>query len=377
MKKTSFKITFDGFSLDVADKKLDFMNPKERTKLMNKLFAAYVKDTYKKCSFFRKQLDAKKIDPKKVNCPEDLGDIFLGKNTLAMISADDLVPDIYIKSFNKGLGNFQDESKIGKTFSSSGSTGRVSEVYYTREDWDNTLSVINRAINHVPLSNYSRMFNGFHQGHVAGKVFEDAFNRAGSLVKNRHFASKEDIDSIKQIIRDKSNALSLPADTGKVSKGGDLKNLLIADKENVLGKQIKTIITTGGPRPNQLIEQLHQRNKLAGVNFRTKFVDYAGCAEVLPTSAECEENDGMHLLYGITYVEVINPQTKKHVKNGERGLLIYTGFKYGSRFIRYIVGDEATFIDEPCKCGRTTPRIKDLKRVMDIQRFEEGCGVWK
>jgi len=267
--------------------------------------------------------------------------------------------------------------RIGKTFSSSGSTGRVAEVYYTQEDWENTLAVIRRGMRHIPLENYSRIWNGFHQGHVAGKVFEDAYNRAGSLVKNRHFNSKDDQDSLKQIVRDKSNCLCLPADSGKVSKGGDLKHMLLADKDNVIGKQIKTIITTGGPRSEALVAQVHQRNKLARVDFKTQFVDYAGCAEVLPTVAECEANDGMHFLEGITYVEVIHPETKKHVKNGERGILIYTAFKKGSRFIRYIVGDEATFVDEPCTCGRTTPRIKDLKRIMDIQRFEEGCGVWK
>lgn len=376
MKKV-FNVTFDGVSLDVADAALDTMDAVERKKKMNALFSAYIRDTYKESSFFKRQLDAKGIDPTKVTCPEDLGDIFLGKNTLNTISADDLLPDKYKDSFDTGLGEMDDPDRIGKTFSSSGSTGRAAEVYYTQEDWENTLAVIRRGMRHVSLEMYSRMWNGFHQGHVAGKVFEDAYNRAGSLVKNRHFNSKDDEDSLNQIARDKSNCLCLPADSGKVSKGGDLKHMLIADKENVIGKQIKTIITTGGPRSEALVAQVHQRNTLAGVDFKTQFVDYAGCAEVLPTVAECEANDGMHFLEGITYVEVIHPETKKHVKNGERGILIYTAFKKGSRFIRYIVGDEATFIDEPCSCGRTTPRIKDLKRIMDIQRFEEGCGVWK
>lgn len=377
MDLNGFKVNFGNVSVAVADKELDYMDKKAGKELMNSLFSAYINDTYEKSTFFRNYLKKKKIDPKKVLKPEDLQDIFLGKNTLDIITADDLLPDEYISNFDKGLDKLPYQFRIGKTFSSSGSTGRIAEVYYTKEDWDNSMAVIIRCMHHIPLKEWSRVFNGFHQGHVAGKVFEDALDRAGSLVKNRHFTSKDDSDSIQQIIRDRSNALALPADSGKVSKGGDLKTLLIFDNENVIGKQIKVIITTGGPRPSYLIEQVHKRNNLAKVNFKTKFVDLAGCAEVLPTVAECEHNDGMHLIPGITYVEVINPKTMKHVKNKERGLLIYTGFKYGSRFIRYIVGDEATFIDEPCKCGRTTPRIKDIQRVMDIQRFEEGCGVWK
>ncbi len=377
MDLKDFKVRFGNVSLNVANKELDYMDKRKRLEIMNSLFSAYINDTYEKSVFFRNYLKKKKIDPKKVSKPEDMKDIFLGKNTLAVISADDLLPDSYIKSFDNGLDKEDYQFRIGKTFSSSGSTGRVAEVYYTKEDWDNTMAAIIRCVHHIPLKDWSRIFNGFNQGHVAGKVFEDAFNRAGSLVKNRHFISKDDNDSINQIIRDRSNALALPADSGKVSKGGDLKTLLTFDNDNAIGRQIRVIITTGGPRPDYLIEQIHKRNELAKVDFKTKFVDFAGCAEVLPTVAECEHNNGMHLIPGITYTEVINPKTMKHVKNNERGILIYTGFKYGSRFIRYIVGDEATFIDEPCRCGRTTPRIKDIHRVMDIQRFEEGCGVWK
>ncbi|MBI2670827.1 hypothetical protein HYX18_02530 [Candidatus Woesearchaeota archaeon] len=377
MELKDFKVKFGNIAVAVANKELDYMEKKERQELMNSLFSAYINDTYEKSTFFRNYLKKKKIDPKRISKPEDLKDIFLGKNTLAVISADDLLPDGYIQSFDNGLENKSYQLRIGKTFSSSGSTGRVAEVYYTKEDWDNSMAVIIRCMHHIPLKEWSRIFNGFHQGHVAGKVFEDAFNRAGALVKNRHFTSKEDTDSIKQIILNKSNALALPADTGKVSKGGDLKTLLSVDNENIIGKQIKVIITTGGPRPSYLIDQVHKRNELARVDFKTKFVDFAGCAEVLPTVAECEYNNGLHLIPGITYTEVINPKTMKHVKNNERGLLIYTGFKYGSRFIRYIVGDEATYVEEPCRCGRTTPKIKDIQRVIDIQRFEEGCGVWK
>ena len=377
MNIKEFKVKFGNVSLSPGDKELDYMDKNKRLELMNSLFSAYVQDTYEKSTFFRNHLKNKKIDPKKVFKPEDLKDVLLGKNTLALISADELLPDEYINNFDKGLDKLEFPLRIGKTFSSSGSTGRPAEVYYTSKDWDNTKAAIIRTMHHIPLKEWSRTFNGFHQGHVAGKIYEDAFNMGGSLVKNSHFTSTNDSDSINQIIKGKSNALCVPADSGKVSKGGDLKNMLVADIDNIIGKQIRVIITTGGPRQQYLIDQVHKRNELAGANFKTKFIDMAGCAEVLPTVSECEFNSGMHIMPGIINVEVINPKTLKHVKNGERGLLIYTGFKQGSRFIRYIVGDEATFIDEPCKCGRTTPRVKDLQRVIDIQRFEEGCGVWK
>jgi len=65
----------------------------------------------------------------------------------------------------------------------------------------------------------------------------------------------------------------------------------------------------------------------------------------------------------VCYTEVIDPQTGKHVKNGERGLIVQTSLRHGSRYIRYIVGDEATFITDKCKCGRSSARIKNIKRL--------------
>ena len=36
--------------------------------------------------------------------------------------------------------------------------------------------------------------------------------------------------------------------------------------------------------------------------------------------------------------------------------------------------DEATFVDELCTCGRRSPRIKDVQRVLDLERLRGGCA---
>jgi hypothetical protein len=40
-----------------------------------------------------------------------------------------------------------------------------------------------------------------------------------------------------------------------------------------------------------------------------------------------------------------------------------------------MIGDEATFVEEPCRCGRTSPRLKDITRVLEKERLRQGCAA--
>ena len=47
------------------------------------------------------------------------------------------------------------------------------------------------------------------------------------------------------------------------------------------------------------------------------------------------------------------------------------------KMLNYEVGDEVEFIDEKCPCGRTSPRIKDVRRIREIKdKLEAGCEHW-
>jgi phenylacetate-coenzyme A ligase PaaK-like adenylate-forming protein len=79
-------------------------------------------------------------------------------------------------------------------------------------------------------------------------------------------------------------------------------------------------------------------------------------------------------LQGNTYTEVVR-EDGTHVADGERGRIVLTGIKHGSRYVRYVVGDEATFVAEPCRCGRLTPRLVHIERVLDLERLRRGCAA--
>jgi phenylacetate-CoA ligase len=91
-------------------------------------------------------------------------------------------------------------------------------------------------------------------------------------------------------------------------------------------------------------------------------VDMGSMAEMTPwmTNAECRHRTGMHLWQDIVYTEVCDPSTGQPLPFGAEGTPVYTHLERTSQpMIRLMSGDRARWIDEPCPCGRTYPRLPD------------------
>jgi phenylacetate-CoA ligase len=59
-------------------------------------------------------------------------------------------------------------------------------------------------------------------------------------------------------------------------------------------------------------------------------------------------------------VEIVDPETGKQLGPGEEGEIVVTPFDEVYPLIRFGTGDLSMFIDEPCDCGRTTPRLTKI-----------------
>ena len=89
-------------------------------------------------------------------------------------------------------------------------------------------------------------------------------------------------------------------------------------------------------------------------------VDSGSMAEMTPwmTNAECEFRHGMHLWQDIVYCEVCDPKTFEPVPFGREGTPVYTHLERTSQpMVRLVSGDLTRWVDEPCDCGRTYPRL--------------------
>jgi phenylacetate-CoA ligase len=85
-------------------------------------------------------------------------------------------------------------------------------------------------------------------------------------------------------------------------------------------------------------------------------------AEMTPwmTNAECRHRTGMHLWQDLVYTQVCDPETWQPVPFGAEGTPVYTHLERISQpMIRLVSGDRARWVDGPCACGRTYPRLPD------------------
>lgn len=379
-------LSFGNVSLDASDPKLDY---EERTGELFALAHAFLSDTYRRCTYHRQRMERAKVTPDDIRSFEDFRRLpKMGPEDIYATSEFTLLPDEYRQLYKERLGisELPQEQRLWRRFTSTGSTGRPKASYYTAADWRVTTGSGHRIFSRIPLENWSRGFNCFNLGHVGGKLIEDLMASYGYFAENRHFLAVNDEAALRQLYQGVPelggfNLLvipsCLPPEMG-LKKGVTLDDMLKIDVDNYIGKNIRVVCTGGYPTdvPEvRLRERVWEANELAGVE-RTRFIDIYGCAEVYPTvAASCPNDDGIHLTVGPVHVEIINEQTGAHVKDGERGLVTITGFKQGSRYLRYVVGDEALFVSAPCPCGRITPRIKNIRRVLDKARIKSGCAA--
>ena len=89
-------------------------------------------------------------------------------------------------------------------------------------------------------------------------------------------------------------------------------------------------------------------------------IDSGSTAEMTPwmSDCECEYRQGMHLWQDVVYAELVDPKTKERVPYGTEGATVYTHLERTSQpMIRFWSGDISMWVDDPCPCDRTYPRL--------------------
>jgi len=105
-----------------------------------------------------------------------------------------------------------------------------------------------------------------------------------------------------------------------------------------------------------------------------KAYDIYGLTEIIGpgVGAECPEQDGLHLFEDVFFPEVIDPETGDPLPDGERGELVLTTLtRQGTPVLRYRTRDITYLMDEPCRCGRTSRRIRtdDMLIIRGVNVF--------
>jgi phenylacetate-CoA ligase len=113
--------------------------------------------------------------------------------------------------------------------------------------------------------------------------------------------------------------------------------------------------------------------------FGASCIDTGSMAEMTPwlTNAECSERTGMHLWDDVVYTELVDPETREPIDEGE-GIPVYTHLERTSQpMIRLFSGDLARVTNDPCPCGRTFRRLPDgVYGRVDDMLLVRGVNVY-
>ncbi|CAO3408668.1 phenylacetate--CoA ligase family protein [Azospirillum largimobile] len=106
--------------------------------------------------------------------------------------------------------------------------------------------------------------------------------------------------------------------------------------------------------------------------------DYYGLSDIFGSCAGmCVEKDGLHWAEDHILVEVLDPETLEPVPEGGRGELVLTTLRKRARpIIRFRTGDMVSVTTEPCRCGRTSLRLKGVHGRLDDMLIVKGVNLF-
>jgi phenylacetate-CoA ligase len=113
--------------------------------------------------------------------------------------------------------------------------------------------------------------------------------------------------------------------------------------------------------------------------YGMKAYDIYGLTEITGPGVafECEVQDGLHINEDLFYPEIIDPVSGKQLPLGEKGELVFTTLtKEGTPLLRYRTRDITCFIPEPCRCGRSTIKMRRLLGRTDDMLIIRGVNVF-
>ncbi len=308
---------------------------------------------YDRVPYYREQLDGVGVRPRDVRSLDDLHRLpFTDKAALR-----DTYP----------FGMFAlPLEEVVRVHSSSGTTGKPIVVGYSRGDintWTEcTARVAAAAGVHrgdlVDMAVLYGMFTGGWGMHYGIERIGATIIPAGSGQTERHLMMMQDFGTT-VFVGTPSYALYL-AEQGEAA-GVDFASL-----------PLRLGLFGGEPTISAARKEIEER-------LHIRVTDNYGLSEVVGpgVAGECECNCGQHINEDHFLWEVVDPDTGEPVEHGEEGELVFTSLtKEAFPVLRYRTHDLTVVETGRCECGRTTARMRPVRKRTDDMLIIRGVNVF-
>ena len=329
------------------------MSRAEMRELQSERLRELVQRVYNNVPFYQKKMDNAGLKPTDIKSIDDI-------SKLPFTSKQDLRD-------NYPFGLFAVPMKdIVRVHASSGTTGKPTTVGYTRNDIEIWKEVVARCFTMCGIGKDDIMQVAYGYGLFTGGL-------------GAHYGAEEVGASVIPISGGNTRRqLQLMSDYGVTALACTPSYALhLADAMAEHGYSLKDMkVKKGvfGAEPWTENMRLELERKWGIHAF-----DIYGLSEVMGpgVSNDCEFHSGLHVNEDHFFPEIVHPDTKQPVTEGEMGELVFTTLtKEGIPLIRYNTRDLSSLNYEKCECGRTLVRMKKITGRSDDMLIIRGVNLF-
>jgi phenylacetate-CoA ligase len=329
--------------------------PREALKALQiKRLQQVLQRVYHTVGFYKKSLDAAKINPDDIKSIADM-------KKLPFITRQDLRDNYPFGLFSVPM------SSIVRLHASSGTSGKSTVFGYTKRDIETWSDLIARCLVAAGITKNDIIHNAFGYGLFTGglglhygaeKIGASVIPMSGGNAKRQIMILQDFGPTV--LCCTPSYALHL-AEEGK-AMGVDMKSLKL--RVGIFGAE---------PWNKAMRDEIEKA-------FGITALDLFGLQEVIGPgiAMEClEGRNGMHIFEDHFIVETINPRTGEVLPEGAEGELVFTTLtKEANPLIRYRSGDVSRLITEPCRCGRSHIKMERVLKRSDDMLIIRGVNIF-
>lgn len=249
--------------------------------------------------------------------------------------------------------------KVRRWHTSSGTTGRRTPMGYSESDLVNWGRLIQRNLAATGIKAGSRVHNAYGYGLFTGGLgFEAGLGPMGATVLPA--SSAPDVEQHLELMHQHRAQVLLS------TPGLALALAEAVGRDASLRPPDLQAGIFGGDGWSPAL-----RRHIEGV-LGIRAHDTYGLSEVLgPGVAHaCEQGNGLHLYEDAFLPELLEPDDGVPLTPGTDGELVLTSLlNEASPRLRYRTGDRVRIEREPCRCGRTSPRLTNVVRADDVRVY--------
>lgn len=340
--------------MNYFDKEKETMSRGEMSALQSERLVDLVKRVYENVAYYRAKMDAIKLKPSDIRGINDI-------SKLPFTTKKDLRDNYPFNTFAVP------RSEIVRVHASSGTTGKLTVVGYTKRDLSDWAECVARCLAMAGCSNEDVMHISYGYGlftgglgiHYGSELLGATTVPVSAGNTMRQLALMKDFGAT-TLCCTPSYAMVIAEEIEK--NGIDLSEFCL--KRGVFGAE---------PWSDDMKREIENR-------LHIEAFDIYGLSEISGpgVSMSCGNDYGLHVMEDFFYPEIVNANTLEPVGDKTDGELVFTTLnKQGIPLIRYRTRDISALNHEICPvCGRTLVRMKRVSGRSDDMLIIRGVNVF-